>query len=104
MSDTPPPPSELDPRRRRLLFRARHRGTKEADLMIGRFAERHVAGFTEAELTALEAVLEFPDVALSDWLTGRMPIPPEARSEMLDRMTVECAASGAGLPAELRRE
>ncbi|MEN0072906.1 MAG: succinate dehydrogenase assembly factor 2 [Paracraurococcus sp.] len=92
----------LDPRRRRLLFRAHHRGTKEADLMIGRFVATHIAGFSEVELDALEAVLEFPDVDLADWLSGRRPVPPECRSPMLDRMAVECAGSGAGLPADLR--
>lgn len=99
----PDDPELLDPRRRRLLFRARHRGTKEADLMIGAFAERNIAGFTTAELDELEAVLEFPDVDLSDWLTGRREIPEDCRSPMLDRMAAECAASGAGLPEALRR-
>ncbi|WP_043339773.1 FAD assembly factor SdhE [Belnapia moabensis] len=100
---SPSEPLQLDPRRRRLLFRARHRGTKEADLMIGAFVERLVASFSEAELDELEAVLEYPDVDLSDWLTGRRPIPPECRTAMLDRMAVECAAPGAGLPEGLRR-
>jgi len=107
MNDTPPPPAPepdppLDPRRRRLLFRARHRGTKEADLMVGAFAERHVPGMDEAALTALEAVLEFPDVELTEWLTGRQPIPEEHRSPMLERMAEECSGQGAGLPPELR--
>jgi len=103
MDDMPPDiePTALDPRRRRLLFRAHHRGTKEADLMIGAFAQRNMAGFTEAELADLEAVLELPDVDLTEWLTGRQPIPAEARTPMLDRMAVECAGLGAGLPAGL---
>lgn len=101
---TPETPPQLDPRRRRLLFRAHHRGTKEADLMIGAFVERLVAGFSPAELDDLEATLEFPDVDLTDWLTGRRPVPEECRSPMLDRMVVECASSGAGLPRELRPE
>ena len=92
----------LDPRRRRLLFRAHHRGTKEADLMIGRFVANSIATLSEPELDELEAVLEYPDVDLADWLSGRRPIPPECRSPMLDRMAVECAGSGAGLPEELR--
>ena len=93
----------LSPRRRRLLFRAHHRGTKEADLMIGRFVARSIAEFSESELDELEAVLEYPDVDLADWLSGRRPIPPECRTPMLDRMAEECAAPGAGLPEELRR-
>ena len=53
-----PEPQDLDPRRRRLIFRAMHRGTKEADLMIGGFVTRHVASFSEAELDEIEALLE----------------------------------------------
>lgn len=98
-----PAPDIPDPRRRRLLFRARYRGTREADLMIGGFVADHIAGFTEAELDELEAVLEYPDVDLSDWLSGRRPIPPECRTPMLDRMAEACGGSGAGLPEELRR-
>lgn len=81
--------SDPDPRRRRLLFRATHRGTKEADLMVGGFCARHLASFTAAELDAIEAVLELPDVDLADWLTGRRPIPEEQRTDMLDRMVRE---------------
>ena len=94
--------ADLSPRRRRLLFRAWHRGTKEADLMIGGFVKRHVAAFTEAELDELEEVLELPDVDLSDWLSGRRPIPAEVASPMLARMAVECAGAGAGLHPDLK--
>ena len=94
---------DLSPRRRRLVFRAWHRGTKEADLMIGAFVKRNIAAFSEAELDELEAVLELPDVDLADWLSGRRPIPAEVASPMLSRMAVECAGTGAGLPEHLRR-
>ena len=100
--DNPEAP-ELDSRRRRLLFRARHRGTKEADLMIGGFVSRHLAAFSEAELTEIEAVLDLPDVDLSDWLSGRREPPPNVRTPMLERMALECGEAGAGLPPELRR-
>ena len=93
---------DLSPRRRRLLFRAWHRGTKEADLMIGGFVKRHVAAFTEAELDELEEVLELPDVDLSDWLSGRRPIPAEVSSPMLTRLAAECGGMGAGLHPDLK--
>jgi len=89
--------TDLETRRRRLLFRACHRGTKEADLMVGGFVTRHIPTMSEAEMDALEAVLEFPDVDLADWLSGRRPVPPECRSPMLDRMATECTRPGAGL-------
>jgi antitoxin CptB len=98
----PAPPPLEDARRRRLNFRAWHRGTKETDLMVGAFVARNIAAFTEAELLELEQILELPDVDLADWLMGRRPIPAEFASPLLTRMTVECTESGAGLPPELR--
>jgi len=86
MSDSVP--DVLDPRRRRLLFRATHRGTHENDLMIGGFVRAHLATFSADELDALEALLELPDTALADWLTGRLPLPPDA-PPMLRRMRQE---------------
>jgi antitoxin CptB len=78
------PPSDV--RRRRLLFRSTHRGTYENDLMIGGFVRAHLMELTEAELDALEVVMEIPDTDLADWLTGRVPIPPEEETPMLRRM------------------
>jgi antitoxin CptB len=101
-----PPDAEapkLDNRRRRLLFRACHRGTKEADLMIGGFVTRNLSAFSEAELAEVEAVLDLPDVDLSDWLSGRREPPPGVRTPMLERMALECGQAGAGMPPELRR-
>lgn len=102
MTDTPKP-TELSPRRRRLVFRASHRGTKETDLMVGAFVERHIASFTDSDLDEIEHVLELDDVDLADWLTGRSPIPAEVNTPMLTRMAQACAETGAGLPRELRR-
>lgn len=85
--DTP----ELSPRRRRLLFRALHRGTKECDLMIGGFVRRHLAAFTEAELDELEGILELPDVDLADWLSGRRAIPSDVCTPLLTRIAEEAA-------------
>ena len=83
---TQPDHAALDTRRRRLLFRATHRGTFENDLMIGGFVQAHLSSLSEADLDALEAVMEIPDTVLADWLTGRAPIPPEQETAMLRRM------------------
>jgi antitoxin CptB len=64
-----------DTRCRRLLFRATHRGTHENDLLLGGFVRAQMAMLDDADLTALEALLELPDPELADWLTGRQPIP-----------------------------
>src|SRR5271165_2962160 len=81
----------LDVRRRRLLFRATHRGTYENDLMLGGFIRAHLDALDAADLTALEALLELPDPDLADWLTGRAPIPPEQDTPMLRRIRAAVA-------------
>ncbi len=73
----------LDARRRRILFRATHRGTYENDLLVGGFVRARISAFTDAELDALEDVMELADVELADWLTGRRPIPAEMDSAIL---------------------
>ena len=54
----------LDPRRRRALFRAWHRGTREMDLLLGRFADTHIGGLSDRDLADFEALMEVPDPAL----------------------------------------
>ena len=78
-------------RRRRLLYRATHRGTYENDILLGGFVRRHIDAMHESELAALEAVLELPDNDLADWLTGRMPIPDEVDTPLLRRIRDEAA-------------
>ena len=86
-----PEPASLDARRRRLLYRATHRGTYENDILLGGFVRRHIAALSESELAALEALLELPENDLADWLTGRLPVPAEAETPMLLRVRDEAA-------------
>ncbi|MBW4022828.1 MAG: succinate dehydrogenase assembly factor 2 [Proteobacteria bacterium] len=80
----------IDQRRRRLLFRATHRGTHELDLLIGGFVSSRLAGFTPEELTEIERLLDLPEPDLAEWLTRRQPVPPEQDHPML-RAMVEAA-------------
>src|SRR5215472_2518622 len=65
----------LDERRRRLLFRSWRRGTREMDLIMGRFAEAALGDLTEAEIAELERLAEVPDPELYAWITGDLPVP-----------------------------
>ena len=67
--------SEL--RRKRLLYRSWHRGTRESDLILGRFAAACLAGFDDAQLDRYEALTECADADLLDWVAGRAA-PPAA--------------------------
>lgn len=93
-SDQPP---ALDGRRRRLLFRATHRGMQETDRLFGGYVAPRIATLTDAELDALEEIMEFQDADLADWLVGRRPVPLERRSPLLADML--SAAHGGRAPA-----
>ncbi len=76
----------LDQRRRRLLFRAWHRGIREMDLVMGRFADVHVTRFSDAELDAFEELLEIPDQQAFAWITGAEDVPAEFDTPMFRRL------------------
>jgi antitoxin CptB len=62
-------------RRRRAAFRSWHRGMREMDILMGKFADAQMAALSEAELTDYEILLELPDRDIFGWLTGEMDIP-----------------------------
>ena len=57
-----------DTRRRRALYRAQHRGTKEMDFLLGRYAEARLPDMAAADLTNFEELLALPDPELQGWL------------------------------------
>jgi antitoxin CptB len=54
--------------------------------MVGGFVRAHYDSLTEADLDALDAIMDIPDDLLAEWLTGRCPIPPDQETPMLLRM------------------
>ena len=77
MSGTTRSSAGLDPRRRRVLYRAWHRGMREMDLVMGRFADAEIADLSEDALRDFEALIELPDGDLFRWLTGEVRVPSE---------------------------
>ncbi len=78
--------ADFDPRRRKILFRAWHRGMREMDLIMGRFAEERLNTLSEAELDVFEALIEVPDRDLLAWITGREPTPANYDSEVFRQL------------------
>jgi antitoxin CptB len=76
----------LTDRRKRLLFRCWHRGTREMDLILGRFADAEIAGLSEDELDQLERLIEVPDPDLYAALTGGVPLAPHHAGHLFDRI------------------
>jgi antitoxin CptB len=73
-------------RLKRLRFRAWHRGTKEADLLIGGFADTHAAGWGEAEIAWFETLLEEDDVDIMAWALGTQPAPARFEGPLMVAM------------------
>lgn len=69
------PKDDLETRRRRLRFRAWHRGTREMDLLMGQFADSELGSLPEAEIDDLELLMEAPDLDVFSWLTGELELP-----------------------------
>jgi len=75
-----------DSRLKKLRFRAWRRGFREADLILGPFADQHVATFSPAELDAFEVLLEVPDHDLYGWIIGTAPTPAQFDDEIMNRI------------------
>ena len=67
----------LEVRRKRLRFRAWHRGMRESDLLLGNFADAHAGSFDKEQLDRFETLLEVADADIYNWYAGREPVPPE---------------------------
>ncbi len=77
---------DLEHRLRRLRFRAWHRGTKEADLLIGGFCDRYSASWNDDEAILFEMLLDEQDVDVMAWAIGTQPVPELFDTPMMKAM------------------
>lgn len=73
---------QLDVRRRRLVFRAWHRGIREMDLIFGQYVDAHIAGMSDETISELEYIMSFEDRDLLTWFTGEISPPLEVDSQL----------------------
>ncbi len=83
MTERPDSP-QRDAMRRRLKFRSWHRGTREADLLLGSFADRHLDGFSAEQLDRFDRLLGSSDPDLYNWMTGREPVPSDHDHDVME--------------------
>lgn len=84
MHQTQPQVESIENWRKRLTFRAWHRGTREMDLLIGSFADKYIGRFDADDLAIFEEVLINNDPDVYDWIIGRQMPPAELKSRVLD--------------------
>jgi antitoxin CptB len=78
--------ADLDVRRRRNLFRAWHRGIREMDLIMGRFADAEIGTLSEDDLDEFERLIEVPDRDLYRWITGEDEVPANYDTPLFRRL------------------
>ena len=78
--------TDIQLRRKKLLWRATHRGTKEMDLMLGTFASGNLSHMSSEELDEFETIIEISDAYLGDWITGKNPIPEQFKTNMFRKI------------------
>ncbi|OQM73485.1 succinate dehydrogenase assembly factor 2 [Manganibacter manganicus] len=76
----------LDAHRRKLLFRSWHRGMREMDLVLGRFADAEIDNLTQEEIDQYERLLDIPDTEFLPLITGERPVPENLDSPVLRKI------------------
>ncbi len=99
MPTSTPDPHSLEAGRRRAVYRASHRGTKELDLILGGFADARAKSFDASMLARFEKLLDFEEMQLQAWLIGGEAIPPEVDGKLLAQiMQFQRQKVGIGAP------
>lgn len=75
--------SNISIKRKRLIFRSWHRGTREIDLLLGKFADAHVPRFDTAQLEIYDHFLNNSDPDIFNWITGQEPVPPAEDNDVV---------------------
>jgi antitoxin CptB len=85
----------------RVRFRAWRRGFREADLILGPFADRHAPSMSVEELDRFEALLEQADHDIYGWILGSLPVPAAFDDELMARLRAFRPGEAAGPPSAL---
>ncbi len=84
-------------RLKRLRFRAWRRGFREADLILGPFADSHAWSLADDEVAAFERLLDLPDHDVYGWIVGTLPVPAEFETSLLSRIRAFQQDGGANV-------
>lgn len=76
----------LDDRRKRLLFRAWHRGMREMDYVLGTFANNAIEDMSDEDLSLFEMLMQVPDPYMYKWLSGTVEVPPNWDNAIVRRI------------------
>ena len=78
--------TNLQVRRKKILFKFTHRGTKELDILLGNFVSNHINLLKPKELDYLEVILGFNDIDLYKILTNKKEIDKKMNKLLLKKI------------------
>lgn len=78
--------TDLETRRKRLLYRSTYRGNKENDILLGQFARAHLGEFGATELDQYERLLAVGDNDIYDWVSGKVEVPADYDSAVVRKL------------------
>ncbi len=76
----------IEIRRKRLKFRSWHRGIKEADILLGHFADDHLDRLSVEQLDRYENLLREPDLKIVAWITKDAPAPEHLQNDIMEML------------------
>ena len=79
-------PTEMETRRKRLVYRSNYRGFKEADMILGGFAKANIDSMTDDEVLMFEDLLSAKDHDIYAWITQTLPVPANYDTPLLERL------------------
>lgn len=85
---------DVETRKKRILYRAHHRGTKESDVIVGGFFDTRTPSLMPSYLDDADRVLDLLDADLMDWIIKKATVPNEVRSALLDELVAYGRAKG----------
>ena len=85
----------IEIKKKRLLFRSTHRGTREMDILLGDFFKSNMSDLNKDQLNEFESLIEIPDDDLYNWAMGRMEIPKEMDTQLLRNFVKSVQSRGA---------
>ncbi len=69
--------NDLETYKKKIIFKASHRGSKEMDILLGNFIKKYIELFNENELGLFNDILECDDDDIYQWIIGKKEIPSQ---------------------------
>ena len=67
--------NDLETYKKKIIYKASHRGSKEMDILLGNFINKYIELFNENELNIFDSILDCDDDDIYQWMIGKRDVP-----------------------------